>query len=639
MSSSAVTTRGTERMKRARGLAISLAGALALAGCPGSDAPPVPEPDITEGSAEAPTVTALSEQEPNDAAQDAMRLTSERPVSGEALAGDVDRFLVAPAAGNAELIVEATAPGRLEVRRQQDGVATNFELSAGEQRVGPFSRESSLLVSVDAAGIYTLALNDTAETRCGFGHEPDSATAPGVAIGSVPASVQGCITAVDDVDVFAVSAEALAGVNGMGIEVSGVENVSFMARVETEAGTLLTELAGGPGETLRLPNLSAPAHGGARIILSSLSGANEVTPYRLDLRRLPPLNGTIELEPNDDALLATPVEQIHLINGYLHRPGDRDMYRILVEEPTHVRMMIDAPADVDLQLEIPGGPLGTLIIDDAGPGEQERVCSLRLEPGDEGTLLSVFARSVGAANLEPYLVQFQILDAEEWEEEPNDQLADVLGVLPRRTMRGDGPPVGLWRSAEELGAAVSGYAFPPGDVDRFVVEVFGDPRAAATYTSVTMRLEPNGQADYSLEVLDEDGAAVAMANAGGIAELESVRLDLPAGRYVARVKLEDGDGCGLPYNLSVLQTALPGSSDAPAEPSEEVDGETPLDVMGRRVAEVGEPSGQRGMTREEAAEAAEAEGSSDRPVEDIDRARLRRRLPNHDLPSFEPPGQ
>ena len=65
-------------MKRARGLAFSLAGALALAGCPGSDTPPVPEPDITEGSAEAPTVTALSEQEPNDAAQDAMR----RPASG-----------------------------------------------------------------------------------------------------------------------------------------------------------------------------------------------------------------------------------------------------------------------------------------------------------------------------------------------------------------------------------------------------------------------------------------------------------------------------------------------------------------------------------------------------------------------------
>ena len=267
----------------------------------------------------------------------------------------MDRFLVAPSAGNAELIVEATAPGRLEVRRQQDGVATNFELSAGEQRVGPFSRGSSLLVSVDAAGSYTLALNDTAETRCGFGHEPDSATAPGVAIGSVPASVQGCITAVDDVDVFAVSAEALAGVHGMGLEVSGVENVSFMARVETEAGTLLTELRAGPARPCRLPNLGTCAWRRAHHPLFAV-GANEVTPYRLDLRRLPPLNGTIELEPNDDALLATPVEQIHLINGYLHRPGDRDMYRILVEEPTHVRMMIDAPADVDLQLEIPVAP-------------------------------------------------------------------------------------------------------------------------------------------------------------------------------------------------------------------------------------------------------------------------------------------
>lgn len=632
-----------------RGSLVLLAlASLTLVACP--DDSPEPVADVDEGSAPVPEISALAEQEPNDSVDDAMRIVGDRPVRGETAGGDIDVFLIAPSATPSGIVIDAEGPGRLEVRRPQDGVSTSFTFDAGEHVLGPFERGSTLLATVRDASAYTIALQDEDEARCGFGREPDTREHPGVDVASVPALVRGCITAVDDVDVFHLSAEALAEVDGMGIEVSGVEGVSYLARIETESGTVLTELSGGPGEALRLPNLAAPAHGSARIVISSLSGANEAMAYELQLRRLPPLNGTIELEPNDEPMIATPVERIHLINGYLHRPGDKDVYRILVEEPTLARLLVDSPQDVDLQLEVPGGPLGTLIIDDAEAGEQERVCSLRLEPGDEGTVLSVFARSVGMANLEPYLIQFQLLDSEEWEVEPNDQLADVLAAIPPSASRGDGPPIGLWRTPESVSSQVSGYAFPPGDVDRFVIEVFGDPRAAVTYTSVTLRLEPNGQSDYSLEVLDEDGAAVAMANTGGVAEMESVRLDLPSGRYVARVKLEEGDACALPYRLSVLQTALPGSPESDEETEEErPDPSETIEAMRLRAAErerslemdIDLGIADRGRTRDEvAAERDDAdEGSGDRVGEDIDRARLRRRPPSPSLPRFDPPGR
>jgi hypothetical protein len=129
-------------------------------------------------------------------------------------------------------------------------------------------------------------------------------------------------------------------------------------------------------------------------------------------------------------------------------------------------------------------------------------------------------------------------------------------LLERQLEEGAREDVALW-----LGEAVvpyaQGYAFPPGDYDRYVVEVFGDPRSAVTYKSVTVRLEPSAPADYSLELADEFGATVGIANDGGVGESETLALDLPSGLYVARVTFIDGQPCERPYRISVQQTEIP----------------------------------------------------------------------------------
>jgi hypothetical protein len=244
-------------------------------------------------------------------------------------------------------------------------------------------------------------------------------------------------------------------------------------------------------------------------------------------------------------------------------------------------------------------------INDVGVDKPEQVCSLRIDGGDEGTLIEVTARSVGEANVEPYLVTFQVFDNEQWEVEPNDALTEVA-ERDYALAAGERPALGIWLDEGRWSNQVSGYVFPPGDVDRFVVEVFADPRAAATYTSLTLRLEPNGPTDYALEMVDEEGAAVAMADNGTVGEPETVSLDLPAGRYFARVSYVRGESCDQPYRLSVLQTALPGTEPDAVPGADDGSGEGAgpsvrdggdINNLDRGVAAPRE----RGMTREEAA--------------------------------------
>ncbi|MFT5992396.1 MAG: hypothetical protein ACJA1R_001291 [Flavobacteriales bacterium] len=554
--------------RRFGGIGLWLPLAVALQGCPSAE--PVPESTVDEGSAAtppAPVVTALGESEPNDLPEQATTIALGRPLEGTSLEGDVDTLSIPAGDGAVSFSLKTATAAEVTFSRPQNGARFSITTEANVPRViGPLERNTSIRVAIEGGGAWQLELNPNDVARCGFAEEPDSRERPGVVLTSVPSLVSGCLSSVDDVDVYSITADALSEVPGMAVEISGVEGVSFLLRIESEAGTLLTELSGGPNELLRLPNLAAPPHGDARLVVSSLAGANERIPYRMELRRLPPLNGTIEVEPNDDPVRATIVRGPQLINGYLHRPGDRDFFRILSDEPAVVRLVADPPAGVDLQLEIPGGPLGTMTIDDAGVAEAEQVCSIRLNDDDEGTLFGVFARAVGEAATSPYLVRFEIFDSQQWESEPNDDLAQVLSIQ-HTVPEAERPVVGIWLGARSLGGQVSGYAFPPGDVDRFVLEVFADPRAQATYTSVTLRLEPNGATDYALEVVDEDGAAVALANNGAIGESETVSLDLPAGRYVARVALQGGDACAQPYRLSVLQTALPGTAPPPPEGS------------------------------------------------------------------------
>ncbi len=538
-----------------------------------------PEPAPTR-----PAVSHLPEAEPNDTAADATRVTVGRPMSGEVSGSDVDIFWLGAGTGTVGIRVESEGTLSIVVERPQNASSWTTETDGATTPIGPLSRATSLQITVTGEGAYVLYFDEgEPDAGCGFAREPDDAADPGAHLSSIPASVTGCLPTPGDIDVFLLPRAVLETTTGFGVGLRGAPGIAFNVQlVEAATDTVFAELVGTPGETLLLPNVSTPRGTDVLLRVSSLVGANEAEPYTLDVRRLPPLNGVLETEPNDDVTGATGISDIGLVNGYIHRPGDTDRYLLHSPETRLVRMIAEPPDGLDLQIQLPGGELGPVVIDGAGAGEEEVVCSLLVD-GETGTNFAVFARGTQRTGAEPYLLTFRLFDeVAAWEVEPNDALGDVLGI--DRELAGPRPAVAIWRTADEHVPFVSGHTFPPGDLDRFVVEVFADPAAAATYTSITIRLEPNAAADYSLEIVDDEGAAVAVSDTGSIGEAETVALDLPAGRYVARVALNVGDPCQHAYRLTAQQTDFPTpATQVPTEGSGDPD-ETAAEGSGEAAA-------------------------------------------------------
>ena len=602
-----------------------LVTACGLIGGPSEDEPQ-PDASTAEGSSgeeREPEVSNLPETEPNDSRELAMQIPLDRPLAGEVGAADIDIYLLPAGTEPATVVLASEAALELEVLRPQDAAGYSLSKAVAEDlRLPRVSRDASLFFTVRGTGAYTLTVEslDDGRAPCGFGHEPDDAFSAGAVMHSVPATATGCISTPDDIDYFLLPAAAFAEVPGFGLSLSPVPGVSLRVVAKDRNGTVLAEMNGDAGATIEFPNLRVPAEGDIRFEVRSQSGANESEPYRLNLSRLPALNGTIELEPNDERIAPTMLTEIGLVNGYIHRPGDEDYYVLTTEEPTLVRLFAESPQNVDLRVEVETEEFGRLVINNGGPGEGERLCSVAVDA--DGAAFKVSAGNFQRTEREPYLLHFEFIEGANWEIEPNNAVEDVL-LLERQLEEGAGPDVALW-----LGDAVvpyaQGYAFPPGDYDRFVVEVFGDPMAAVTYKSVTVRLEPSAPADYSLELVDESGATVGIANDGGVGEAEALALDLPSGLYVARVTFVDGEPCERPYRLSVSQTEIPENHAVvewgqPGEDREII----PTQVLG------GSGEGDDD----------EDEGSGDGPGRRIDPARLRPRVrPQLEIrPDIPPP--
>lgn len=551
---------------RTRRLVVAAAIGGLLGGCQlfgGSDAP---EDAPEEGSAAAagPETSDAPESEPNDTPEQAPRLTPGRAISG-AFEGptDVDMYRLPPHDEILELVVESTANARVDVFGERDGAGYVVDVPADRPtRIGPFPSATGLRISLTGEGSWRLLAQPAAEPElaCGLALEPDRPGAPGAVLRALPSQVTGCIAAAGDEDTFVIEANAFAAGDPFGVFVSGVEGISFDVRVSDALGQPLAELIGGPGETVGVPAI-APQTGAVTVTVRSLAGANDQTPYRLEVRRVPPLNGVVEAEPDNDAESAFEVAAIDLINGYLHTPGDIDYYRLQTEDTRVVRLVAESPDGVDLQLFLDDGTMfGPATIDDGRVGDPESICSLRVGP-EAAFLFGVRAREARQEVLQPYLVHFEFYEGTDFEVEPNDTLAElVVEPVPEATRP---PVIGIWTTAEAASLSASGHLFPPGDVDLFAIEVFGDEYVDATYQSVTVRLEPNGPSDYVLELLDADGAVVARSSAGVRGEQERVALDLPSGDYFARVTMTAGEPCAEPYRLVVEQTAIPIGAGGP----------------------------------------------------------------------------
>ncbi len=569
-------------------------GASSLLGCPRSTEVAGP----AEGSVAAEVPAAIPETEPNDDADRAHELAPGRVRGGALSDGDVDAYRLLAAPGTARVTITAAGGAEVEVGVPRDGVRWLTVAEPGVPlTLGPIARGAATVFSLRGQGEYTIvAESDPAGTACGFAREGDSPSSPGAELLALPARVEGCLATAGDEDFFVVRQEAFVGTPQFGLSVSGVEGVSLDVRLEDATGLVLAAMSGGPGRPVAVQSVAVPLEGGVVVRVRSLSGANETLPYQLELRRVPPLNGVIESEPNDVPVQATPVGALDLINGFLHRPGDLDYFRLQTQEPRVVRLFAQPPAGADLQILLDEGTLfGPATIDDAGVDGREGICSVRVGP-ETPFVFGVRARTANDESAEPYLVHFELYDGIDFELEPNNAAADLpqgddLLIPPNQ-------PVGIWLRETQLSLAASGHIFPPGDADFYAVEVFADPRSQITWTSVTVRLEPNGPSDYTLELLDDEGGVLGRSANPGPGEGESVSLDLPGGRYFARVTLNSGASCDAPYRVTVAQTEIPRTP-AYVTPTAEGSGGSSIvienavfEVPGGAVPEAGDPATQ-----------------------------------------------
>lgn len=492
---------------------------------------------------------AAGEVEPNDTVQQATRLGRTGSVTGTVRGADVDHVRVETGAAGVLLSLTRDDSVVAVLVDPRDGVEHAWPVAT---RTWSLGMQRPWLVRFTGEGAWTLHASALeAGPPCGGGTEPDSAAEVLGTLRTVPGRLTGCMESGADIDHFRIAPEALVAEDAIGLYVEGVPGLSLQLTAFDDAGVTLAELIAGPGRPLALPSLRRPAQGGVNVQVRTFAGASDETPYVVDVRRVPVLNGTIESEPNDTPAQASLIDTVDIVSGWFHRPGDVDWYQLQTATDQVLRLTAEAAAGMDLQILLPEGTLfGPATLDEKNMAEPEQICSLRVGP-DEPFVFAVRPRALDQAIPEPYVILFDILDATGFEREPNDRVDQLVppteGIVPAAQR------VGIWGAAPEPGLSASGHLFPRGDVDHFIVEVFDDPLASVTYTSTQLTFHPNGPAIYSLELLDAAGATLGRATGtpdGGALE---ITLDLVGGRYLARVSMMSGEPCGPPYRLEVAQ--------------------------------------------------------------------------------------
>lgn len=183
-----------------------------------------------------------------------------------------------------------------------------------------------------------------------------------------------------DVDVWKLAIDGLADGDGLDVTVSAVDKVAVTVEVTDAAGRRLVRSTGGPGQPVVLRSLAprvSPGEPTVQFIAISGKPANPDAPYQLDVvSRLLDLDE--EAEPNDALDRGNPLrygaEEQGTMRGELG-PGDVD--RFALSPPAAAGsfdVVVDAPAGLDLVLEITGAATGKA--DRGGPGVAEQLLAI-----------------------------------------------------------------------------------------------------------------------------------------------------------------------------------------------------------------------------------------------------------------------
>jgi hypothetical protein len=518
-------------------------------------------------------------------------------MQGALAPGDIDAFRLGNG-GAVHLQVTFIGGGLVRLVAPAAGYEQTWEVAAGVPlNLQDMPRQESLRIELSGQGEWTLHV-DASEAvepvRCGEALETGINGGPAARLVALPARINGCIEHASDSDTFEIDPRTWADYTLFGVQASSTAAVALGVVIRDATGQSLAELMGEQGQPVRLPNLGPPLNEGPLTVeVFARQGAEVNTPYTVELRRPPGLVGPIEVEPNNTPDQATLVSELAVINGYIHRPGDTDYFRVTPPETWVVRLRATSPDGVDLQLLLDEHTTyGTTTINDTADGGEESLCSMRIGP-EAPLSFGVQSRGVATTAERPYLVHFDVYSGSDFEVEPNDRPELAPASEPMNSAQFVRP---LWLQLAPgiQSSTAAGHIFPSTERDVFALDVQGDPSATVTYHSVVVRLESGPLADYVLELLDDGGAIVARSERGRLGEPEVVSADISSGRYYARVSLATGEGCDVPYRLSVEQRGFPeqpvnppeGSGESPA--ADDGSGATPSELTGE-TDEAGSP--------------------------------------------------
>lgn len=360
------------------------------------DAPAVAVVDRAGGAAGAADRPA--EREPDDDADHAMPLAD--GVRG-ALDGETDVDVYAITADGPRLLAARLGPmagvdGVLELRddafalimtgdRGGAGVGEGFpNISLDKGRyflvVRELVRRGKPKKGADAAAAgrtgpapYELTAALSADPPPGGEREPDddAGSANEVTLGE---PVTGYIGWGGDVDVWKLSVEGFADGDGLDVTVGAVDKVALTVEVTDAGGRRLIRSTGAPGQPVTLRSLAprvAPGEPTVQFIAVAGKPANPDVTYQLAVTsRLLELDE--EAEPNDDRgnPLRYGSEEQGTMKGELG-PGDVDRFELSPpSSAASFDVVVDAPAGVDLVLEVTGAASAKADRGGAGAGEQ-----------------------------------------------------------------------------------------------------------------------------------------------------------------------------------------------------------------------------------------------------------------------------
>ena len=580
---------------RGRAVAFSLLASLLFSGCEGCrDSGP---PPLSEGSGEGSANTLLVELEPNNEASQATRLLVGKRTKGslDSAAADLDYFFVQSSESPATLTVTATLPLMAELYTGEPGkpgaaTGTRFLIAAGTTKViGPFARTADAFLALSAVSgraEYEVTLAQApAAGPCDLEASIDGDDTVTELLG-IPSRAVRCLQAARDTDRFLLPVKQETE-PGFGLVITPVEGVQMGLTISDPVTKApLVRLAGDAQHPIRLPNLAHFSDPAVALVadLTATVGGSATAAYTLSVEPLPMTGAGLELEPNDTVPQASVVPAASAfapLSGYFSSESDIDFVRVEADEPAVLQVVAQPPEGMDLILTLPPAQAGgaDTVVDLGTSGAAERLCALPVSsatPVVVGVRLRGQPESFDAA----YQVRFEPLSDPNYELEPNNTAKEAVALVAPPRKAGSKPAkkppapmpneVLVYRANGLSGSTIVGHIATPADQDVFRVEIPEDPSADVTLASVTLRLDPGGPADYTLELFDADGALVSQAASKGVSETEVIAVDLPNGNLYARVTLVTGDACAAPYRLTVSRSDFPPPPDPnlpPADPA------------------------------------------------------------------------